>query len=196
MPPEPPRPPLILASASPRRRELLARLGVPFAVAIAEVTEFEEADADPQSLVAHNAALKADWVAARNPEAVVLGADTTVFLDGCVLNKPRDLPEARVMLGRLAGRTHTVYTGLALRGIHAGLARDTRVASEVTFRPLVPAAIEAYLARVNVLDKAGAYSIQEHSELIVAGYRGSFTNIMGLPLETTKQILTECGLLT
>ena len=192
---DPLRPSLILASASPRRRELLGRLGVPFTVAVAEVTEYEEADADPQSLVAHNAALKADWVAARHPDAIVLGADTTVFLDACVLNKPRDLAEARAMLGRLAGRTHTVFTGLALRGLGLRLAVDTLVASAVTFRPLDEAAIDAYFSRVNVLDKAGAYSIQEHSELIVAGYEGSFTNIMGLPLETTKQIMTGCGLL-
>jgi septum formation protein len=195
MPPPEPRPALILASASPRRRELLAQLGVPFTIAAAEVTEYEDAAADPRSLVAHNAALKADWVAARHPQAIVLGADTTVFLDGSVLNKPRDLADARTMLRRLAGRTHTVFTGLAIRGIGAALSCDAHVESEVTFRLLDDAAIEAYLSRVNTLDKAGGYSIQEHSELIVAGYNGSFTNIMGLPLETTKQILTRCGLL-
>ncbi len=146
-------------------------------------------------MVAHNAALKADWVAARHPEAIVLGADTTVFIDGTVLNKPADLAEARDMLRRLSGRTHTVFTGLAVRRGRDGLRLDAGVASEVTFKALDEAVIDAYLARVHVLDKAGAYAIQEHGDLIVAGHMGSFTNIIGLPIETTKQILTQCGLL-
>lgn len=186
---------LILASSSPRRRELLARLGVPFEVVAAEVAEFEDPAADPRSLVAHNAALKADRVSARHPDALVLGADTTVFLEGSVLNKPSGPAEARAMLRRLSGRTHTVFTGLAVRRARDGLRLEAEAASEVTFRPLDEAAIEDYLGRVHTLDKAGGYSIQEHADLVVAGYRGSFTNIMGLPLETTKQILTQCGLL-
>jgi septum formation protein len=188
-------PRLILASASPRRRELLTQLGVAFAVVVAEVTEHEEASTDPRVMVAHNAALKADWVAARHPRAVVLGADTTVFIDGTALNKPRDGTEARAMLRRLSGRTHTVFTGVAVRRLEDGLRIDEGVASEVTFKALDEAVIEAYLARVNTLDKAGGYAIQEHAELIVAGQRGSLTNIIGLPIESTKQILTRCGLL-
>ena len=189
----PPR--LILASASPRRRELLAQLGVAFEVIVAEVTEHEESSTDPRVMVAHNAALKADWVAARHPEAFVLGADTTVFIDGAALNKPGDPVEARAMLRRLSGRTHTVFTGIALRQASGGLRVDEGVASEVTFRSLDDGIIDTYLARVHTLDKAGGYAIQEQGELIVAGHRGSFTNIIGLPLETTKQILTRCGLL-
>src|SRR5262245_61641739 len=107
--------PLILASASPRRRELLAHAGIPFAVVVADVVEHEAEDADPREMVRHNAALKADWVAARHPEATVLGADTTVFIGNTVLNKPRDAAEARAMLRRLSGRTHTVFTGMAVR---------------------------------------------------------------------------------
>ena len=141
-------------------------------------------------MVAHNAALKADWVASRNPGALVLGADTTVFLDGLAINKPRDLDEARAMLRRLAGRTHTVFTGVALRRLPEGLRIDQGVSSEVDFKPFGESVIEDYLRRVNSLDKAGAYSIQEHTELIIAGFRGSFSNIMGLPMEATKQILT------
>ena len=186
---------LILASASPRRRELLTQLGVAFDVVVAEVTEHEEASTDPRVMVAHNAALKADWVAARHPRAVVLGADTTVFIAGTALNKPRDGAEARAMLRRLSGRTHTVFTGLAVRRAEDGLCIDEGVASEVTFKVLDEAVIETYLARVNTLDKAGGYAIQEHGELIVAGQRGSRTNIIGLPIESTKQILTRCGLL-
>jgi septum formation protein len=194
LPPVELAPRLILASASPRRRELLAQLGVPFEVLVADVTEHEEASTDPRVMVAHNAALKADWVAARHPDALVFGADTTVFIDGHALNKPRDAAEARTMLRRLSGRTHTVFTGLALRQLATGLKIDDGVASDVTFKPLDDAVIAAYLAKVNTLDKAGGYAIQEHGDLIVAGHQGSFTNIIGLPLETTKQILTRAGL--
>ena len=188
-------PRLILASASPRRRELLAQLGVPFEVVVAEITEHEETSTDPRVMVAHNAALKAEWVAARNPDAVVLGADTTVFVGQHALNKPRDNAEAREMLRRLSGRTHTVFTGLAVRRQTEGLRIDEGVASEVTFKRLDDATIEEYLRRVNTLDKAGGYAIQEHGDLIVASHAGSFTNIVGLPLETTKQLLMRCGLL-
>lgn len=181
---------LILASASPRRRELLAQLGFPFDVVVAEVTEHEDPATDPRVMVAHNAALKADWVAARHPDAVVLGADTTVFLDGRAINKPRDLDEARVMLLQLSGREHTVYTGVAVRRVSSGLRIDTGVSSQVEFKPFGAAVVEDYILRVNTLDKAGAYSIQEETNLIIAGYRGSFSNIMGLPMEATKQILT------
>jgi septum formation protein len=186
---------LILASASPRRRELLAQLGVPFEVVVADVTEHEDPSTDPRVMVAHNAALKADWVAARNPDAVVLGADTTVFLDGMAINKPGDLEQARSMLRRLSGREHTVYTGVAVRRISIGLRIDQGVSSQVEFKPFGEAVIEEYVRLVNTLDKAGAYSIQEHTEMIVAGYRGSFSNIMGLPMEATKQILTGSVLL-
>ncbi|HVS52106.1 MAG TPA: Maf family protein [Opitutaceae bacterium] len=186
---------LILASASPRRRELLGQLGVAFEVVVADVVEHEETATDPRVMVAHNAALKAEWVAKRHPDAIVLGADTTVFIDGHALNKPRDRADAEAMLRRLSGRTHTVFTGVAVRRGRDGLKIDEGVASEVTFKPLDEVTIAAYLARVHTLDKAGGYAIQESGELIVADYRGSFSNIVGLPLETTKQILTRCGLL-
>jgi septum formation protein len=186
---------LILASASPRRRELLAQLGVPFDVIPAEVTEHEDPAAEPRAMVAGNAALKADWVAQRNPDAVVLGADTTVFVGQTVLNKPRDLAEARTMLRMLSGTTHIVFTGLAVRRARDGLRLDDGASSEVTFKQLDETAIEGYLAQVHVLDKAGAYGIQEHPELIVERFSGSLSNIVGLPIETTKQILTRCGLL-
>jgi septum formation protein len=186
---------LILASASPRRRELLAQLGFPFDIVVAEVTEHEEPTTDPRVMVAHNAALKADWVAARHPGAIVLGADTTVFLDGMAINKPRDLDDARSMLRRLSGREHTVFTGVAVRRLSDGLRIDEGVSSQVQFKPFGDAVIEDYLRLVTTLDKAGAYSIQDQTDLIVAGYRGSFSNIMGLPMEATKQILTRDVLL-
>jgi septum formation protein len=182
---------LILASASPRRRELLGKLGYTFDVVVADVVEHEDPSTDPRVMVAHNAALKADWVAARHPDAVVLGADTTVFLDGEAINKPRDLAEARLILRRLSGREHTVFTGLAVRRLSTGLRIDEGVASQVQFKPFGDAVIEDYIRLVNTLDKAGAYSIQDQTEMIIAGYRGSFSNIMGLPMEATKQILTK-----
>jgi len=189
------QPRLILASASPRRRELLAELGVEFDVVTAQVTEHEDPTTDPRVMVAHNAALKADWVAERHPEAFVLGADTTVFIDGHALNKPQDGAEARAMLRRLSGRTHTVFTGIALRRLKDGLKIDTGEASDVTFKVIDEATIEAYLAKVHTLDKAGGYAIQEAPELIIASRSGSLTNIVGLPVDTVKQILTRCGLL-
>jgi septum formation protein len=185
---------LILASASPRRKQLLGELGVKFDVVVAEVTEHEEETTHPRTMVTHNAALKAEWVAARHPEAVVLGADTTVFLDERVLNKPADLAEARAMLKRLSGRTHMVFTGVALRCVATGLRIDEGVTSEVTFKAFDDAVIDAYFCVVNPLDKAGAYGIQEGRELIISGWMGSFTNIMGLPMELTKQLLITQGL--
>jgi septum formation protein len=186
--------PLILASASPRRRELLEQMGLTFQIIPAEVTEHEAEDADPREMVRHNAALKADWVAERHPEATVIGADTTVFIGQTVLNKPRDLSHAREMLRMLSGRSHTVFTGLAVRRTRDGLKLDRGVASEVTFRTLDDATIELYLGRVHTLDKAGGYAIQEHADLIVAQYTGSLSNIVGLPVDEMKQLLTQAGL--
>ena len=184
---------LILASASPRRKELLAGLGVTFEIIPAEVIEYEAPDADPREMVRHNAALKADWVAARHPDATVIGADTTVFIGQTVLNKPRDGVEARAMLRMLSGRTHTVFTGLAIRRQRDGLRLERGVASEVTLKAFDVAVIELYLSRVHTLDKAGGYAIQEQAELIVAGFTGSLTNIVGLPVEEMKQLLTQAG---
>jgi septum formation protein len=187
---------LILASASPRRHDLLRQLGVPFAVQVADVVEQEERDRNPRQLVAHNADLKANWVAERYPECWVLGADTTVFVDDQVLNKPADLTEARSMLAELSGRSHSVFTGLVLLNRSKNLRFERGVESFVYFRPLTEEVISAYLAKVHTLDKAGGYAIQESGEMIVERYTGSLSNIIGLPLDETKQILTEAGLLT
>lgn len=179
---------IILASASPRRKELLARLGVQFEVLVAPITEHEDVDAEPRAMVLHNAELKAAWVCAQRPGAWVLAADTTVALDNQVLNKPGDLAEARAMLMRLSGRTHTVYTGVCLWR-KPFLLEITPIeishceTSEVTFKKLDDDIITRYFELVNPLDKAGAYGIQEGRELILQSYRGSFSNIMGLPVE-------------
>ena len=184
---------LILASASPRRRELLALLGLPFEVVPADVVEHEPPGSeDPRGLVLHNAALKADAVAAANPGAIVLGADTTVFLGGEVFHKPANLDEARAMLHRLSGRTHTVFTGLAVRG--RGLALEGSAESNVTFRTLRDADIDAFFERCDPTDKAGGYGIQEGGELIVECFEGPLDNIIGLPLHAAEQILTLAGL--
>jgi septum formation protein len=169
-------------------------MGLTFQIIPAEVTEHEAEDADPREMVRHNAALKADWVAERHPKATVIGADTTVFIGQTVLNKPRDLSHAREMLRMLSGRSHTVFTGLAVRRTRDGLKLDRGVASEVTFRTLDDATIELYLGRVHTLDKAGGYAIQEHADLIVAQYTGSLSNIVGLPVDEMKQLLTQAGL--
>jgi septum formation protein len=187
-------PELILASASPRRRELLGRLGLSFATVPAEVAEREEEDADPRELVLGNARLKAEWVAARRPGCWTLGADTTVFIDGVVLNKPADLADARRMLRLLSGKTHTVFTGLAVVPPSGGATVTEGVSSHVTFKSLDEIAIDRYFERVNPLDKAGAYAIQEAGELIIERLDGSLTNVIGLPLEETAALLTRCGL--
>ncbi|HUG09458.1 MAG TPA: nucleoside triphosphate pyrophosphatase [Opitutaceae bacterium] len=184
---------LILASASPRRRELLARLGLAFEVVPADVVEHEPPGSDdPRGLVLHNAALKAEAVAAANPGAIVLGADTTVFLGGEVFHKPANLGEARVMLRKLSGHTHTVFTGLAVRG--RGLALEGSAESHVKFRTLRDADIDAFFERCDPTDKAGGYGIQEGGELIVESFEGPLDNIIGLPLQATEQILTLAGL--
>ncbi|HRP05428.1 MAG TPA: Maf family protein [Opitutaceae bacterium] len=189
------KPKLLLASASPRRRELLKSLGIAFEVVTASVVENEERGTPPRRMVADNAALKADWVASRNPGAVVLGADTTVALDDEALNKPADLASATRMLRRLSGRTHRVFTGVALRQDERNLRLDDVAVAEVTFKPLSDAEINAYLERVHVLDKAGAYAIQEHGEMLVSSYTGELSTIVGLPLSLVKQFLTRAGLL-
>lgn len=185
----------ILASQSPRRKELLERIGARFDVMPADVEEFEEGHGDPEGMVRHNAQIKAAWIADQHPERFVLGSDTTVHIDGRVLAKPADLDDARRMIKVLAGRTHIVYTGFALfcRSEKVEVVDGAR--SEVTFKPLDDATIDEYFKIVNPLDKAGGYGIQEGTELIIDFYRGSLSNIMGLPLDETKALLERHNLL-
>lgn len=176
----------ILASGSPRRRELLQRINPHFRVLSPDVEEWEPMEADPAEQVIENAARKAGAVATLHPGAFVIGADTTVALGRRLFAKPGSLDEARRMLRTLSGQSHQVFTGVALR---FGDQRHTfHEVSEVAFKQLDDAAIEAYLDRVEVLDKAGAYAIQEASDLIIQRYWGSFENIMGLP---TKRLVHE-----
>lgn len=187
--------PIILASASPRRHQLLAEMGVGFSVVPANVDEWEHPEADPREMVLHNAEKKAAHLAQQLPDAPVLGADTTVALEGTVLNKPADLADARAMLMRLSGKTHTVFTGVALNWQSRGICESFCETSFVKFRPLTDAIIDAYFAVVNPLDKAGAYGIQEGRELIIESWDGSLTNIMGLPTEALAVFLKRYQLL-
>ncbi len=185
-------PKLVLASASPRRRFLLEELGVSFEICVANVVELDAAQvSNPRDMVIKNARLKADWVAQRYPKSFVLGADTTVFLDETILNKPADMEEAREMLRFLSDRTHTVFTGISFVNRELDVFETVEVSSEVTFKVLDEEMITHYHSLINPLDKAGGYAIQDGGETIVASYEGSLSNIIGLPLEETKGIFTR-----
>ena len=182
----------ILASASPRRRDLLARENVPFTVHTAEVEE-ASSGMTPEELVCANAAAKAKAVAALFPEAMVLGADTVVAHRGRILGKPSSPTEAQAMLRSLAGETHHVITGVALcRRKDAFLTTFAEV-TEVVFRPFDDAVIRQYLSLVNVLDKAGAYALQEYGEMLVQSVAGDPDNVVGLPVRRVVQTLRELG---
>ncbi|WP_338287631.1 Maf family protein [Luteolibacter sp. LG18] len=181
---------LILASASPRRSELLAAAGLPFEVVVSPAEEIHDESMPLDRLCEENAALKASAVAVSHPDATVIGADTLVYIDGVPLGKPRSPEEARAMLRRLSGRAHTVCTGVCL--IRPGGIRETfHALTEVQFRELDEAAIEAYLALVHTLDKAGGYAIQEHGDRIVKEIRGSYSNVVGLPVDEVVARLLE-----
>ncbi len=184
---------LILASASPRRSELLARMGLRFAVVPAEVEEDNVPRNGPADMVLANARLKAAAVSRAEPDALVLGSDTTVALDGDVLNKPIDLAEARAMLRRLSGRCHTVHTAVVLYWEAGDFEHAFVEQSEVIFKSFDDGVINRYFQEVNPLDKAGAYGIQQGREWIIDRFEGSLENIMGLPVQTLAQKLAEHG---
>jgi len=185
-------PKLVLASASPRRHLLLEELGVSFEICVADVVELDAAQvSNPREMVIQNARLKADWVAQKYPKSYVLGADTTVFLDETILNKPVDMEEAREMLRFLSGRTHTVFTGISFLNRDLDVSETVKVSSEVTFKVLDEKMITHYHSLIDPLDKAGGYAIQDGGEIIVESYEGSLSNIIGLPLEETKDIFTR-----
>jgi septum formation protein len=181
---------IILGSASPRRRELLAQLGVEFGVAAPDIDETPRPGETPVDYVRRLAVEKSHAV--RSPaETLVITADTTVDLGGEILGKPVDADEAAAMLRRLSARTHRVHTGVAVR-------RDTHVVSEVvtslvTFAPLTAAAIEWYVGTGEPLDKAGAYAVQGAGGVFVQMVRGSVSNVVGLPLHTVAKLSAELG---
>lgn len=185
---------LILASASPRRTELLAAAGVPHEVVVAQVTEHEDSATDPKEMVLHNAQLKARAVAKKFPHAIVLGADTTVALGDQALNKPANLEESRTMLRALSGKTHTVHSGVCIICQDLGVEELHDVTAWVRFRVLTEADIWKYQGLVNTLDKAGAYGIQEGREIIIEDYQRPISTIMGLPVEFVVGRLDALGL--
>ncbi len=184
----------LLASASPRRTELLRAAGIPHTVEVAAVTEHEDPRTDPREMVLHNARLKAAAVARLHPGALVLGADTTVALGDRALNKPADLAESRAMLRSLSGREHVVHTGVCLLCPALGLEEVHDVTAWVRFRPLSEEDITRYQAMVNTLDKAGAYGIQEGREIIIAAFQAPISTIMGLPVEFVATRLAALGI--
>lgn len=184
---------LILASASPRRTELLKSLGLQFDVMPTGVAERDEHPTSFHDLAIHNAQAKVRDVALRHPDALVLGADTIVVLGSEVFGKPGDLDDARRMLRNLSGRSHFVITGVCLVCHGKSRERVFVVETQVQFRQLADTDIEQYLAAVHVLDKAGAYAIQEGPP-IVAGIDGSYSNVIGLPLERLAVELRELGI--
>jgi septum formation protein len=187
---------IYLASGSPRRRELLQQIGVPFRVVGTEVDETVLPGEAPAAYVARLAAAKADTGWARNGDPVgtpVLAADTAVVLDGRILGKPSDREDAEGMLRQLSGRTHEVLTGVALRtadGLQSRLSR-----SEVTFRRISAGEVQAYWETGEPCDKAGAYAIQGRAAMFIADLRGSYSGVMGLPLFETAQMLSGAGVL-
>ena len=179
---------IVLASSSPRRRELLERAGVVFEVVVSPAEEIHDADMKPHLLCELNATLKAAAVAETRPDATVIGSDTLVFIDDMPLGKPADMDQAREMLRRLSGRTHQVCTGVCV--IYPGGGKNVfHDLTDVTFRALDDATIENYFSKVNPLDKAGAYGIQECGEMIVSEISGSFENVMGLPVAKVVEAL-------
>ncbi|HEX2569674.1 MAG TPA: Maf family protein [Polyangia bacterium] len=186
---------LVLASASPRRLELLRSAGIEPVVDPADVPEIPDPSLTPKENAALLARTKAQAVAGRRPDDAVLGADTIVTIDGRLLGKPEDERDARDMLSRLAGRRHRVVTGVALlppRGA-AWSALSLAVTTAVLFRPLTAADLDAYLATVEWRDKAGAYGIQGSAAGFVRAVVGSYTNVVGLPLCQVVELLRKVG---
>ena len=185
--------PLVLASASPRRAELLRAAGIPFEVVAADVDERQHGGEAPDAYVERLAIAKATTVAAARPGRVVLGADTTVVLDDEVLGKPRDAAEAAAMLRRLSGRSHRVLTGVCLIGPDAhpesGVAATT-----VEFRPLTGREIEQYVATGEPMDKAGAYAIQGGAGAFVTRIHGDYDNVVGLPVALIQAMCRAAGI--
>jgi septum formation protein len=172
---------LVLASASPRRAELLRAAGIPFEVAVADVDEAQHLGEDAETYVRRLAGDKAARIAGRHPGRAVLGADTAVVLDGEVLGKPRDVAEAVEMLSRLSGRSHRVLTGVCLIDPSGGSHVDIG-STLVEFRRLSAAEINAYVASGEPMDKAGAYGIQAGARGFIARIDGDVDTVVGLPV--------------
>ena len=185
--------PIILASASPRRESLLRWRGYEFEVVASGVAE--EIAASPQETVRLNARRKAHAVAKKRPDGLVIGVDTEVFFDGRVLGKPVDFPDAVGMLSKLNGRTHEVYSGVCLAWDGGAQERTFIERTKVQFHRRNEAEMQAYLRRIQPLDKDGAYAAQDDSGTMIAKVEGSFSNVMGLPMEKLEAELAELAAL-
>lgn len=179
---------LILASASPRRSELLAQAGYVFEVCPAHIDETRRDDEDPSAYVARLALEKATSIHAQHPEAIVLGADTTVVLNGEVLNKPQSIEEAERMLRTLSGQIHQVHTGIAV--VSSNAQRTHVETTDVTFATISEEELATYLVSGDSLDKAGAYGIQGYAARWIPRIEGDYFNVMGLPVAATVRLLT------
>lgn len=182
-------PPLVLASASPRRRALLEEGKYRFKVAASNVAEISPPHFSPGETVLFNARAKCRAIALRHFEEIVVGVDTEVALGQEVLGKPANMDAALAMLQRLNGRSHHVYTGLWLAHLHENLERGAIEVSTVHFKRLSDAQLRAYLKRIGPLDKAGAYSAQEDHGELIDHVEGSFSNVIGLPMEVLEREL-------
>ncbi len=183
---------LVLASASPRRRQLLRLIGLPHRVVSAGIDEIPMPGEAAAAFALRAAGDKAAVVAAAEPSALVLAADTVVEVDGTILGKPADDGEAAVMLQRLSGRSHNVHTAIAL--IRSGRRHDLVDTARVDFVPLPPAAIRWYVASGESRDKAGAYAVQGLGGVFVAGVAGSPHTVVGLPLHRLPELFAAAGL--
>ncbi len=181
--------PLVLASASERRRDLLLDLGIPFIVESADVDESAHVPSDPHELVRTLAERKARAVADRRERGIVLGADTVVVREGRIYGKPADAEEAERMLRELAGRTHLVYTGICVVDAASGVARGDVVVTSVRFHAATDGEIRRYVETREPFGKAGAYAIQGHGALLVASIDGDYSNVVGLPVGATLDVL-------
>ncbi len=182
---------IVLASASPRRKALLSALGLPVEVIVSDAPEVDHGGR-PETIVGDNARAKRDAVLARmNGPAVVIAADTLVFLGGHVLSKPTDAAEARTMLRRLSGATHEVVTGLAVADTATGRTAQGSETTHVTFRELSDAEIARFVDAVNPVDRAGAYTVDGPGSLLVARYEGCYQNVLGLPIVRLDHLLRE-----
>lgn len=186
---------LVLASASPRRHQLLGWLGIDYQVEPPAIDESPRPRESGPELVRRLARAKAAAVAARRPGAWVLGVDTLVELDGALFGKPADAAEAHAMLARLAGREHRVLTSFALVAPGGEVRANEVVLTRVRFRPLDERAIRAYVASGEPEGKAGGYAIQGLGAALIEGIEGPFTNVIGLPLVEVGRALEEAGLL-
>jgi septum formation protein len=185
-------PPVILASQSPRRRELLTLVGIPHTVRPADIDEAYLPGEEPAAHAQRLAREKAAVIAAAAPDAVVIGSDTIVVLDGDVLGKPRDEAHAAEMLSRLSGRSHVVMTAVAVR--RGGEERSAVEIVGVTFHPLSVQEVHAYIATGEPMDKAGAYGIQGFGATIVERVDGDYFAVMGLPLQRLVRLMADLGL--